>query len=341
MFGKNLKYYRLRRGLSQTELASRVGIRSAAISNYEKGKRLPEMEMIQKLAEALQVKVADFLVQRNEDLRFENETYWENLKLSRRSQELILADLEEYFTRFFDIVEILGGKVLPEAPRIQVLEPTGDSEADAKSLRDYLEFPRVGSINHLISHLEDHGILVLYLDIEGEEFTGGSGTVNEIPYIAVNRRMTPEKIRRTIVRELVRLYFHWPDSMEGKTMEKIIEAISDAFLFPKADAVRELGVRRTRITADMVRICRKYGISLDLLVDRVCQCGIISESLKTGFHASRSETKMEESRIDREEPALFEQLVLRAVAEEEVSVQKGAELLKRDYQYVQISSSSL
>ncbi|MCD8018491.1 MAG: hypothetical protein LUF92_02570 [Clostridiales bacterium] len=39
-------------------------------------------------------------------------------------------------------------------------------------------------------------------------------------------------------------------------------------------------------------------------------------------------------RIEREEPTLFLQMVLRAVSENEISVQKGAELLKQPYTFV-------
>lgn len=341
MFGKNLRYYRLKRGLSQTELAQRVGVRSAAISNYEKGKRLPETEIIRKMAEVLQVRVSDFLVQRNEDLRFENVAFQGKSGLSRRSQELTLADTEEYFSRFFDIVEILGGDVLPKVPRTKALELSEDFEEDAKNLREYLDFPSKGPLRGLIGHLEDHGILFLYVVVEEEGFAGVSGTVNGIPFLTVNHRLNPEKIRRIIVQELIRLYFNWPDFMHEKETDKRIKAIAGAFLFPKADAVRELGIKRTKITSDMVKINQKYGISFDLLVDRAWQCGIVSQPLRTSFHASHSGICIEESICDREEPALFEHLVLRAVAEEEISVQKGAELLQKNYTYVLKNSEPL
>lgn len=41
--------------------------------------------------------------------------------------------------------------------------------------------------------------------------------------------------------------------------------------------------------------------------------------------------KNEPFRIDKEEPTLLRQLVFRPVAEDEISIQKGAELLKTTY----------
>ena len=58
---------------------------------------------------------------------------------------------------------------------------------------------------------------------------------------------------------------------------------------------------------------------------------IISAQVARDFYIKVSKAgwrTAEPSRIEREKPALFEQLVYRAVNEEEISVQRGAELLK-------------
>ena len=44
--------------------------------------------------------------------------------------------------------------------------------------------------------------------------------------------------------------------------------------------------------------------------------------------------KHEPVRIEKEEPMLFSQLVFRAVSEKEITIQKGAELLKQSYNFV-------
>lgn len=62
MFGKNLKYYRLKNNMSMKELADLVQISPMAISHYEKEERKPDMQTIKALAKALQVRVTDFLL---------------------------------------------------------------------------------------------------------------------------------------------------------------------------------------------------------------------------------------------------------------------------------------
>ena len=72
MFEKNLKYYRLKNNMSMKDLAEACGVSSMAISNYESGKRKPDMDTINKLAEVLGVYVVDFLASRNTNLSFKH-----------------------------------------------------------------------------------------------------------------------------------------------------------------------------------------------------------------------------------------------------------------------------
>ena len=58
MIGKNLRYFRILAGLSQDELAKRLGITKMAISNYENDKRDVDSKMLLKIAE-LGTKVID------------------------------------------------------------------------------------------------------------------------------------------------------------------------------------------------------------------------------------------------------------------------------------------
>ena len=55
ILGKNVKRLRQNRGLTQTELASEVGISTRTLSDIENGKGNPGMETVQRLGEACQV----------------------------------------------------------------------------------------------------------------------------------------------------------------------------------------------------------------------------------------------------------------------------------------------
>jgi len=333
MFHKNLQFYRLRKSMTKKQLAEAVGVTPMAISYYESGERKPDMNTIRALAAALDVRVPDFLVSRNENIVFKHGDFRKNSDLSKSQQEYVKACAEEYFSRFLDVVEILGGEILPGAPICGTLPITGDAEQDAAALRCHLGFAADGHIDDLLSRLEDKGILLFLHEVDNDGFSGVNGFVNDRPYIMLNAKMSAERNRSTAVHELAHLMFDWTD-ISDKDMEKYATEIGGAFLFPKSDVIRELGIRRTAVSSDMAIIAREYGISMRLLVTRANKCGVISDSAAKSFFIRASQQgwrKHEPSRITKETPNLFSQLVYRAVSEEEISIQKGAELLRQSY----------
>lgn len=210
-------------------------------------------------------------------------------------------------------------------------------EENALAMRKYLRIAEYGPMGNLVELLENKGILIYIMEIDNDAFSGMNGAVNGRPYIIVNRQMSPERIRSMIAHEMAHFIFEWPDDMEEKQIENMAAAISGAFLFSFVDAKRELGIRRTSVTKDMTLTCREYGISMYLLVKRANLCGIINDNVAKNFYIKAGQAgwkKNEPSRIQREEPLLFMQLVFRAVSENEISVQKGAELLKQSYSFV-------
>ena len=338
MFSKNLKYYRLMKSLSKKELANKVDVTPMAISNYESGNRKPEMDILKKIAEVLEVRIADFLVVRNESIKFCHNEFRKGAALSKEKQELVYESVEEYFSRFMDSVEILGGDVLPNVPQCYTLEITGDAEKDALALRKHLNFAVDGPIDDLIGKLENKGFLIFLHEIEDDKFSGINGFVNDRPYIMLNKNMTAERNRSTLVHELAHLMFNWKAAnLNAKEIENYATAIGGAFLFPKVDVVRELGIRRRVVSKDMLMVAVEYGISMMMLVKRAEICNVISESAARSFYflaAQHGWRKNEPSRIEVEKPLLFEQLVYRAINEDEISIQRGAELLKIPYAQV-------
>ncbi len=334
MFSKNLKYYRLKKQLSKKALADRIHVSAMAITNYENGSRKPSMEILSALAAALDVRVTDFLAVRDENLVFRHAEFRKSSSLTQMQQEYVRESVEEYFGRFMTAVEVLGGEVLPEAPACHVLPLSDDDEENASSLRAHLGFASDGPIEDLIGKLENKGILAYECPVGNPRFSGMNGSVNGRPFIVLNPGMSAERNRSTTAHELAHLMFRWTSGMSDKEAENRATAISGAFLFPKSDAIRELGLKRTSVTQDMVRVAKEYGISMMLLVMRARLCGILSEPVARHFYMLASQAgwrTAEPTRIEPERPSLFEQLVYRAVNEEEISVQRGAELLQCPY----------
>lgn len=59
--GRNIRMVRKATGISQTELANRVGNNKSAISRYENGMQKPSLDTLMRVADALDVDPADLL----------------------------------------------------------------------------------------------------------------------------------------------------------------------------------------------------------------------------------------------------------------------------------------
>lgn len=338
MVGKNIKYYRLLNGMTLLALAKELNITSMAISNYENGLRYPDVNTLRKMAGIFNIGIAKLVAPQNDSLLFSHGAFRKNTNLPITVQDLILESVEQYYNRFFCVINVLGINVLPDAPLCNQIELSDDIEVDAEAMRKWLDLSLHGPICNLVSIIENIGILIFKFNIENDKFSGVNGFVNKRPNIVINSKMNPERQRSTIAHELAHLCFDWPADMDYKDIEKRATAISGAFLFPKEDAVRELGVHRSAIENDMVIVAKEYGISMLLLAMRAKILRIVTENKYKYFmiRASQSDwRKNEPSRIEEEKTTLFEQLTYRAVVEGSISVQKGAELLEKSYMEVE------
>jgi len=56
---RNLGYYLSLKGMSQKELAEKLGVSQSAVTNWIKGKNAPDIEMVAQICDALEISVSD------------------------------------------------------------------------------------------------------------------------------------------------------------------------------------------------------------------------------------------------------------------------------------------
>lgn len=71
MLGKRIAELRNKMGLSQYELADRLGFSRGKLSNYEQGQRQPDYDSLQKIADFFEVSI-DYLITGKERVKEEN-----------------------------------------------------------------------------------------------------------------------------------------------------------------------------------------------------------------------------------------------------------------------------
>jgi transcriptional regulator with XRE-family HTH domain len=96
VIAKRIKEIRTLRGLNQTELAKKLGIKSSMVSHYETGRYIPSVENLKKIAEILDISIDHLLFEEipyiplkrdvNEDL---TGFIYEIKNLSEKDQEMI------------------------------------------------------------------------------------------------------------------------------------------------------------------------------------------------------------------------------------------------------------
>ena len=89
MLQENIKNFRKERGLTQEELAIRLNVVRQTVSKWEKGLSVPDADMLQRLAEILEVSVNQLLGEEREPERNRNEIAEQ---LSRINEQLAIRN---------------------------------------------------------------------------------------------------------------------------------------------------------------------------------------------------------------------------------------------------------
>ncbi|MBQ2594045.1 MAG: ImmA/IrrE family metallo-endopeptidase [Candidatus Riflebacteria bacterium] len=335
MIGDNLKFYRLLAGLTQEELAVKVNITKMAISNYENGKREADSSIIRKIAKALNVKSYKLVLDQNPSIMIVHGAFRKKNSMKQSDIELLYGKLDRYLDKFNNIVNILGDKVLQDF-NYPKKRKYSNSEDCAKYVRNFLHLPENGFIGNLVDILEQKGIIICQLENVDSNFSGMNGTLNNRPYIAVNFNLSPERQRFTLIHELIHIIFDFPNREDE---EKLIDQITGKFFFTNNDIIRELGIHRTNILADLRTIQYKYGVSVQCILFRAKEVGIIANSVYLKHLKKVKEKSFKENfnnEILSERSNLFKQLVIRALSEHLINESKAYELL--DYSLSSINN---
>lgn len=61
MVGKNIKFFREKKDITQSELADKLCVTRQAVSNWENGKTEPDIEMLNKIASVLEISIEELI----------------------------------------------------------------------------------------------------------------------------------------------------------------------------------------------------------------------------------------------------------------------------------------
>ncbi|EFO78970.1 helix-turn-helix domain protein [Oscillochloris trichoides DG-6] len=322
MLSQQLRHLRLARGLSLEALAQQMGglVTKQALSKYEQGKAHPSPLVLNRIAAALGVKVAD-LVQAS-DLNVSFIAYRRRSDLGKRQQEQVQSLVREAIWQRLRLQRLIGFVDTEQLPiqsfRIESLE---DAEQAAETMRERWQ---LGSapIANVTAVLEDHTVQVVMLDAD-EAFDGIAAVAHDAEArihaaTVVTRRGVPgERQRLNLCHELGHLVLA---PSEGVDEEKAAFRFGAAFLAPAQAVVDHIGTRRAFIQPQELLLLKRYfGMSTQALLYRLRTLGIITESYYRSWciDINRMGWKRHEPEaLPPEEPTWLCRTVLRAASEE-------------------------
>jgi transcriptional regulator with XRE-family HTH domain len=113
--GMLLREHRLKLGLVQEELASRVGVSQGQVSQWERGKKAPPYGELAKLAEVLDVPLAQLMALGLNLAKPVQRAIVEDRELSRKEQDAMLALYQVFTGRIAEVAKLLRGEWPPDA----------------------------------------------------------------------------------------------------------------------------------------------------------------------------------------------------------------------------------
>lgn len=318
--GKSIRYYREQKDVSQQWLADAIGVSKMTVSNFENDKRYPNVEMVKKICEALDITLGK-LMSYKDDVEIAEAAFHGDNKLTKAEKNAILAQVRLNIQMYHDACMCANAEVdESRLPKEKV--PMGtDLEEIAAYMREALHLPASGSIKNLVQTLESNGVFITIIKQSAiiRSFSSlAAMTTNVVPVVAVSGGLDRCGRREEMAHALAYLLF-------SDVNERILNNAVEYFLLPSEDIIRELGRKRKSLCAKEIRIiAEKYGVSKQCVVRRAKEEDIISRKWQGNVQNVIVDERKAES------PTRLLQMVLRAYTEGEISISRAAELLQTD-----------
>ena len=268
---------RERSGLTKRDLATRVGVTAAAVTQFERRQSRPSAPTLARLAAELGLPIAYFTAGRPVLSVAEQATHFRSLRTTRvyerRQARATMSHLAEAVREIQTVVR------LPELqlPRLaEGLEP----EAAARSLRADWDLP-AGPVHHLVRLLEANGAVVSMARFGvGDRIDAFSCRPSGLdrPLICLSRdRGNPLRRRFSAAHELGHLLLHDKAEPGGRRHEQEANRFAAEFLTPAREIAALLPTRLD--LAYLLEVQRAWGVSVQALLRRSRELGRIGDEL--------------------------------------------------------------
>jgi len=264
------------RGLTQTELAARLGKSQAEISKYENGLKVPPEDLVERMADVLGYTVDFFYL--NESLRaFGSGCVYHRKRKSAADTKLaqLLAMVNIKRIQVKQLMNAVNPQPIHSFPRLD-LDEFADPPDVARALRSVWQLPP-GPIQNLVRAIEDAGGIVIQCDFGTTKVDAISQWIpgQKAPIFMINNSIPTDRMRFTLAHELGHICMH---AMPTNNMEREADQFAAEFLMPAKDIRPYL----SRVDIPTLAAMKPYWrVSMNALLYRAADLKAIDERRKS------------------------------------------------------------
>jgi len=274
IYGDRIKQARELIGMTQTELANRIGVKQSAISQIEKGEFEPSEDLLRAIANE-----TGFLPSFFEKEPIDNFPIG---SLSYRSKRSITAREE---TKAYQYAKVIYEQIkrmivqVADVPNIRLPKLNGENpNIAAQVTRASLGIAPDTPIKNLIHLAEINGIYIFNLPLilpKIDAFSTWAELDEERPIIAISYGKPMDRIRFSIAHEMGHLVLHQAIRNQIKIVEKEANEFASEFLLPDTAMRNEL-IPPLSLTG-LARMKARWGVSMQAIIYRAKDLKIITE----------------------------------------------------------------
>ena len=221
------------RGITQTELAARLGKSQAEISKYENGLKVPPEDLVERMANVLEYTAEFFYL--NESIRaFGSGCVYHRKRKSATDTKLaqLLAMVNVKRIQVKQLMKAVDANPIHSFPHLDLDEYPDPSDV-ARALRSLWQLPP-GPVQNLIRAIEDAGGIVFQCDFGTTKVDAISQWIpgQKAPIFMINDSIPTDRMRFTLAHELGHICMH---AMPTNNMEREADRFAAEFLMPEKD----------------------------------------------------------------------------------------------------------
>jgi Zn-dependent peptidase ImmA (M78 family)/transcriptional regulator with XRE-family HTH domain len=323
------------RGLTQAELAIRLGLAQGTVSKYETGFGEPPDEFVSALSHDLRFPKA-FFYEPGRPYGLPPFHYRRRKKLSAKMLGRVVAEMNirrMHLSKMLVSFDLRSNAFIPEIDRDEYRGNTKyqiDPEEAARLVRETWMLPS-GPIPNMVELLEENGGVVIPCDFGTDLLDAMSQRIDGLPVLFfVNVNVPADRMRHTLAHELGHMVLHTLSVKSDEEMEDEADAFAGAFLLP-ADEIRPQ-LRRFDLR-QVANLKLYWKASMGAIAVRASRLNLITPHQSKMFWIEMSKLgyrKREPNEPPKEHPKLLRQIVGFHMTKLGYSISEMAKLLLTD-----------